>query len=161
MGKLTDFLHATTEAAGLNPRQLVLELTETQVLTNALEYMEVMMQMRMKNFGLSIDNFGTGNASMDQLQDIPFTELKIDGTIVRGANTDAEAMAVLESSIKFGRNLEMEIVAQGIETQADWDLVEALGVDYIQGFFCAKPMPNDELLRFLDTWQPPPSRIKS
>lgn len=120
-----------------------------------------MMQMRMKNFGLSIDNFSTGNASMDQLQDIPFTELKIDGTIVRGANTDAEAMAVLESSIKFGRNLEMEIVAQGIETQADWDLVEALGVDYIQGFFCAKPMPNDELLRFLDTWRPPPSRIKS
>lgn len=67
---------------------------------------------------------------------------------------------MLEASIEFGRNLEIEVVALGVETQADWDLAESLGVDYIQGFFCAKPMPNRELLQFLDTWHPPPSRIK-
>ena len=159
--EFADFLIATTEEAGLNPKQLILELTETQVLTDALEYMEVMMQMRMQNFGLSIDNFGTGNLPTDQLKDIPFTELKVDGAIIRSANANAEARAVLEASIEFGRNLKMEVVALGVETQADWDLAESLGVDYIQGFFCAKPMPNRELLQFLDTWHPPPSRIHS
>ncbi|MCH7670930.1 MAG: EAL domain-containing response regulator [Proteobacteria bacterium] len=156
-----NFLVAATEDAGLDPRQLILEVTETQVMTDALDYMEVMMQIRMKNFGLSIDNFGTGNASKAQLEDIPFTELKIDGGYVRGAVTEEHARAILKTSINFGRNLDMETVADGVETQKEWDLVEELGIDYVQGFFCAKPMPNKELLLFLDSWHPPPRRIRT
>ncbi|MEK9871323.1 MAG: EAL domain-containing response regulator, partial [Gammaproteobacteria bacterium] len=70
----SDFLIETTEQAGLDPKQIVLEVTETQVMKNAVECMEIMMRLRLKKFGLSIDDFGTGNSSMSQLKNIPFTE---------------------------------------------------------------------------------------
>jgi EAL domain-containing protein (putative c-di-GMP-specific phosphodiesterase class I) len=97
---------------------------------------------------------------MQQLEEIPFTELKIDRAFVNGASSNAESRAVIEASIQFGRKLKMEIVAEGVETREDWDLVEELGVDYVQGFFVAKPLPEDELQEFLNSWHPPPSRIK-
>lgn len=159
--EFADFLISTTEAAGLNPRQLILEVTETQLMTDAQDFMDVMLQMRMRKFGLSIDDFGTGNTSIKQLEEIPFTELKIDRAFVNGASSNAESRAIIEASIQFARKLDMEVVAEGVETREDWDLVEELGVDYVQGFFVAKPLPDDELQEFQNSWHPPPSRIKS
>jgi EAL domain-containing protein (putative c-di-GMP-specific phosphodiesterase class I) len=92
---------------------------------------------------------------MEQLKRIPFTELKIDRAFVYGAVNDSGARAILESSLDIAERLKMESVAEGAETREDWDLVEELGCDYVQGFYCAKPMPNDELLQFLNDWSGP------
>ncbi len=113
------------------------------------------MGLRLKRFGLSIDDFGTGNSSMAQLKRIPFTELKIDRAFVNGAATNACANAILRSSIDLAKRLDMNIVAEGVETREDWDLVEELGCDYVQGFYCAKPMPNDELMETIANWDGP------
>lgn len=150
-----DFLIQAAQDEGVDPSKVVLELTETQVMENAVDCLEVLMRLRMKKFGLSIDDFGTGHSSMEQLKRIPFTELKIDRAFVYGAIENSSARAILESSAVLAKKLKMEIVAEGAETREDWDLVEEPGCDYVQGFYCVKPMPNEVLMEFLENWQGP------
>ena len=149
------FIVDVTEEAGVNPEQVILEVTETQVMTNAFDCLEVILSMCFKKFGLSIDDFGTGTSSMAQLKSIPFTELKVDRAFVFGAAKNSGARAILEASVSLAKNLNMEVVAEGAETREDWDLVGQLGVDYVQGFYCAKPMPNEQLLKFIEKWSGP------
>ena len=151
----TDFLIETAQNEGMDLANVVLEVTETQVMDNALGILETLMRLRMKRFALSIDDFGTGNASMEQLKRIPFSELKIDRAFVYGAAQNAGAKAILESSVTLAKSLKMDIVAEGAENREDWDLLESLGVDTVQGFYCAKPMKNGDFLAFLDTWTGP------
>ena len=150
-----EFLIKSAQSEGIDMSKVVLEVTETQVMKNALDSLEILMRLRMKKFGLSIDDFGTGNSSMEQLKRIPFTELKIDRAFVYGATNNSGARAILESSVILAKSLKMETVAEGAETREDWDLVESLGVDYVQGYYCAKPMPNEQFMEFLETWTGP------
>jgi len=151
----TEMLVEIATKFGVSFDQIILEITETQAMTIAVDCLEALIGMRLKRFALSIDDFGTGNSSMAQLKDIPFTELKIDRAFVNGAANDAGALAILETSISLAKKLEMKIVAEGAETREDWDLVEQLGCDYVQGYYCAKPMSNEDLLEFMDNWTGP------
>lgn len=150
-----DYVIDTACKEGVNPEHIVLEITESQIMENPKKCLEIMMRLRMKRFGLSIDDFGTGHSSMTQLKNIPFTELKIDNTFVKGANQNSSTRAILETSVNLAKKLNMEIVAEGVETREDWDLVESLGCDYVQGYYCAKPMQNDEFMDFYKNWSGP------
>ncbi|MES2624710.1 MAG: EAL domain-containing response regulator [Pseudomonadota bacterium] len=150
------FLIDTAEQHGVSPSRLMLEVTETQVMQNVTSCQEVMMRLRMKKFGLSVDDFGTGNSSLVQLKNIPFTELKIDRAFVHGAATNTSARAILETSVDLARRLGMQTVAEGAETEEDWNLVLSLGVDYVQGYYVAKPMPAGELQSFVAGVSPQP-----
>lgn len=156
-----DFITRVTAEAELNPRQLILEVSDTQLMSDSLPYLKSMMQLRMQNFEFSLDDFGLSESYTSQLENAPFTEFKIDGAVIHKASKDDEALPMLNECIKAGRQLKADIVAEGVETREDWDLAESLGFDYVQGYFCAKPMPNNELLEFMDTWRPPSSRIAS
>ena len=149
------FLVKTAQQEGVELSNVILEVTESQVMNNAMDCLEILMRLRMKKFGLSIDDFGTGHSSMQQLKRIPFSELKIDRAFVYGAANNKSARAILESSVLLAKNLNMAIVAEGAETREDWDLVEAVGCDYVQGYYCAKPMPDDELMTFMEKWKGP------
>ncbi|MDH5258899.1 MAG: EAL domain-containing protein, partial [Gammaproteobacteria bacterium] len=96
---------------------------------------------------------GTGYSTMDQLQRIPFTELKIDRAFVNDAATNNDARAILESSVALAKKLNLKIVAEGVENQADWDLIEKLECDMIQGYFVSKPMPGDEIVAWKKSWE--------
>ncbi len=145
-----EYLEEIAFAEGLSLDRLTLELTETGIMKDILAPMEILSRLRMKGIGLAIDDFGTGYSSMQQLKRMPFTELKIDRAFVCGAENDSEAMAMLESSLLLARELDLYVVAEGAETQSDWDILEKLGVDAVQGYFVAKPMPVAELLAFVD-----------
>lgn len=153
--EFTEFLVDIAKQYGVSFEKIILEITETQAMTIAVDCLEALIGMRLKRFGLSIDDFGTGNSSMAQLKDIPFTELKVDRAFVNGAANNASSLAILETSIHLARKLGMKIVAEGAETREDWDLVEQLGCDYVQGYYCAKPMGNEELIKFMDAWTGP------
>ena len=71
-----------------------------------------------------------------------------------GASEDASARAILESSVLLAKKLNMKIVAEGVETEADWNLIAELGCDQVQGYYIAKPMPADQLCEWLVEWQP-------
>lgn len=150
-----DFLVSTVQESQIDPGSLLLEITETQAMSIAVNCLESIIGMRLNRFGLSIDDFGTGNSSLAQLKNIPFTELKVDRAFVTGASSNESALAILEASISLARKLEMVVVAEGVETREDWDLVEDLGVDYVQGFYCARPMSNDDLMTFMQDWTGP------
>lgn len=150
-----DFLIEVVQESAIDPSCLILEITETQAMSIAVDCLESIIGMRLNRFGLSIDDFGTGNSSLAQLKNIPFTELKVDRAFVNGASQNGSALAILEASISLARKLEMVVVAEGVETREDWDLVEQLGVDYVQGFYCARPMTNEELMSFMAAWTGP------
>ena len=152
-----DTLLAIPESSGVDLSRIIIEVTESQVMADVVNCLATLMQFRMKRIGLSIDDFGTGNASLEQLQRIPFTELKIDRSFVAGAFRDSSTRAILESSIDLARRLKMATVAEGVETREDWDLIEALGVDQVQGFYCAKPLTPAQFEGFYENYRGPHS----
>jgi EAL domain-containing protein (putative c-di-GMP-specific phosphodiesterase class I) len=131
------------------PENLILEITETTLLSDLDVSMDVLTRLRIKGFKLSIDDFGTGYSSMEQLQRIPFGELKIDRSFVQGAGERPAVRAILAASINMARKLNLSTVAEGVETQTDLDLVRGLGCDLVQGWLIAKAMPAAELIDWL------------
>lgn len=144
-----DRLVAKAKAAQVPLDRLVLEITETKIMENLKEPLDVLARLRMQGVGLAIDDFGTGAAGFESLQALPFTELKIDRAFVHGASKDADKMTILQSIFAVAKRLEIETVAEGVEDQDDWDLLASMDCDLVQGFIIAKPMPPDEFLQWL------------
>jgi len=138
----------------LQPEQVILEVTESGLMQDLTKSLDILTRLRMKGIELSIDDFGTGYSSMVQLYRAPFSEIKIDKSFVMQAIVDAEALAIVEITIMLGHKLEMMVVAEGIEDQETWNLLSDLGCDTAQGYFIAKPMPAEQLVRWVK------SRIK-
>lgn len=146
---LPDFVLAKTTAAGLRASDVILEVTETGVMEDLTTALDVLSRLRLKGFGLSIDDFGIGYSSFEQLGRIPFTEMKLDRSFVSKGVQDAAARAILESSMDMAHKLHLATVAEGVETELDLKLVRSLGCDLIQGYLIAKPMPVKDLLVWL------------
>lgn len=138
--QLAERVTALVLGENLEPRHMVLELTESAATTDVAKALENLARLRIKGFGLSIDDYGTGYSSMQQLTRIAFTELKIDQSFVTKAGIQESARVILESSLEMARKLNITAVAEGVETQADWKLLGELGCALAQGYFIAKPM---------------------
>lgn len=151
--QLPEFIQATTQAAGLRPADIILEVTETGVMKELATALEVLTRLRLKGFGLSIDDFGIGYSSFEQLDRIPFTELKLDRRFVNKGAEDATAHAILQGSIDMARRMALTTVAEGVETMDELELMRALGCDRIQGYLIARPTPADKLIAWLKTRQ--------
>jgi len=150
--KMPEYFGTKCEEAGMDSRSLVLEVTESRLMEDIVTPLEILTRLRLKGHDLSIDDFGTGHASMEQLKRMPFSELKIDRAFVNGAHRDAGAMAILKASVNLAKSMDMLIVAEGVEDQDDWDLVAELGCDIVQGYFSAKPMPAGDIKGWLQGW---------
>ncbi len=146
---LPDFILATALAARLRPEDVILEVTETGVMKDLTTALDVLTRVRLKGFGLSIDDFGIGYSSFEQLDRIPFTELKLDRSFVSKGVKDATARAILQSSMDMAQKMGLSTVAEGVESEADLDLIRALGCERAQGYFIARPMPIEELFVWL------------
>lgn len=144
--ELPEFLAATLSATNIPHDKLIVELTESALGQDASLTLDIMTRLRLKGFGLSIDDFGTGFSSLEQLKKIPFTELKIDRAFVHNSSENQASLAILESSIGLAQKLNIRSVAEGVENQEDWDLVEKLGCDIVQGYLVAKPMPAEDVM---------------
>lgn len=147
-----DFVSRTTLAAGVAPQDVVLEVTESRLMLDQRAPLEVLTRLRLKRFRLSIDDFGTGHSSLTQLHDISFDELKIDRSFVHGAWHDDTVRAIYDASLGLGKQLGMQVVAEGVEDQDDWDLLQRTGCDLAQGYFIAQPMPAADLPGWIETW---------
>ena len=147
-------LSALLEAHGLEARQVVLEITESSVVDCMGVALGVLARLRLKGFGLSIDDYGTGFSSMQQLARIPFSELKIDRAFVRGANQRNNLRVILKSALDMARQLGLVTVAEGIETLADWQLVRDFGCGVGQGFLVAPAMPAEMVPDWINRHEP-------
>ncbi len=152
--KLADRITETVRRQGVDPSFIILEVTETAAMTDVARCLENLARLRMKGFGLSIDDYGTGYSSMQQLARVPYTELKIDQSFVLGAASQPRLRVMLESSMELANRLGLTVVAEGVETRQDWDLLKQLGCHKAQGYFIAKPLPADKFLDWVDEWRP-------
>lgn len=147
-------LSALLEAHGLEARQVVLEITESSVVDCMGVALGVLARLRLKGFGLSIDDYGTGFSSMQQLARIPFSELKIDRAFVHGAAQRTNLRVILQSALDMSRQLGLVTVAEGIETLTDWQLVRDSGCGVGQGFLVAPAMRADEVPAWVRAHEP-------
>jgi EAL domain-containing protein (putative c-di-GMP-specific phosphodiesterase class I)/AmiR/NasT family two-component response regulator len=140
---------------GVDPADVVLEVTESSVMGDAARGLGVLARLRLKGFGLSIDDFGTGYSSLAQLSQIPFTELKVDQGFVSGAHEQPRKRAVVEASLDLARKLQLETVAEGVELVEDWQMLAELGCRMAQGYLISPPVPGEDLLDAVGRWRQP------
>jgi EAL domain-containing protein (putative c-di-GMP-specific phosphodiesterase class I) len=147
---LADRLDNLVSLQGLEPEDIVLEVTETAATSHLAHVLENLSRLRMKGFGLSIDDYGTGYASMQQLGRVPFTELKIDRSFVQSAVGGGSGRAMLESSLEIAAKLRISAVAEGIANEEQLQLLRSLGCPLGQGNYLAEPMAADEFAMMLE-----------
>lgn len=150
---LPDKLESFAIEMGASIENIMIEVTETALMADVVRYMDILTRLRMKGFNLSIDDFGTGYSSLQQLVRVPFNELKIDQAFIKNLDTNEECRTIAEISILLAHKLGMKVVAEGIETEAVWEILHELGCDEAQGYWMGKPMLAGDILAWKESWQ--------
>jgi EAL domain-containing protein (putative c-di-GMP-specific phosphodiesterase class I) len=142
---LPEWIESLCRDAGVPTASITLEITETAVAHEAVHLLDVATRLRLKGFALSVDDFGTGESGLSQLKRLPFTEIKIDREFVDGCSRSATQRSVVEASLALAKGLGMEAVAEGVQYQADWDVLAGLGCDLVQGYYVSPPLSEENL----------------
>lgn len=145
-------------ASGLPPADLDFEITETIAMHNAEESVGVMRQLKLLGIGLSLDDFGTGYSSLSYLKRFPIDVLKIDKSFVRDIPEDANDLAIVSAIIAMAHALGLKVVAEGVETDAQWHFLKDCGTQFAQGFFFGRPLPASEFEELLAQTAPRPAQ---
>ncbi len=138
---------------GVSTCRMTLELTENVVMRNMARSLETLARLRIKGFSLSIDDFGTGFSNFQQLNRIPFSELKIDQSFVMGLGVKESCKTIVLSNIELASRLGLKTVAEGVETPESWHELKSMGCDYSQGYLIARPMPFNKLAAWEKDWR--------
>jgi EAL domain-containing protein (putative c-di-GMP-specific phosphodiesterase class I) len=136
--------------AGLPPDALQLEMTETTVMSDPMHTIEVLRRFRATGVGIAIDDFGTGHSSLSYLTRLPATELKIDKSFVSAMSTDPASRTVVRSIIDLGRNLGLEVLAEGIESIDTAEELRLMGCHLGQGYLFSRPLPAADFQRWME-----------
>ena len=145
-----DIARALSES-GVDPSKLVLEITETSVMSDAEYAMRVLNRLSSMGVTLAIDDFGTGYSSLSYLKRLPVDEVKIDKSFVLNMHDDENDAVIVRSIIDLGRNLGLRVVAEGVETTNAWDALREMGCDIAQGYFVSQPLPAAQLTAWLES----------
>lgn len=144
---------------GVRPEDVVLELTETELMDDPNLAREVFTALGDLGVGTSIDDFGTGYSSLTFLRDLPLQEIKIDRSFVTEMHRRSDEFTIVRSMIDLGHNLGLDVVAEGVEHGDDLHLLQRLGCDLAQGFHLSPPLPLEELLPWLAHHGSPPEDV--
>ena len=153
---LAERIAAKVRAQRLPASRLIIEVPEAAIAHDIGDALENLVQLRVEGFGLAIDDFGTGHCPREQLERIPASEMKIDRKMLAGATRRPALKDLLRQSIDLARELNFQAVAEGVESQEEWALVNELGCDMAQGYFIARPMAGDDLVGWLQVWTSDP-----
>ncbi|AXH98372.1 sensor domain-containing phosphodiesterase [Sporosarcina sp. PTS2304] len=146
---LPQFLRTHSERAQVNPKNLLLEITESVALESHDAVKERIEALSILGFTISIDDFGTGYSAFIYLQAFPITQLKIDMTFIKEIEYDEKSRAIVKAIIQLGKTLNIRTIAEGIETKGQWDILRHKGCDELQGYYFAKPLPEKRLNELL------------
>jgi diguanylate cyclase (GGDEF)-like protein/PAS domain S-box-containing protein len=129
---------------GINPTRLKLELTESMLVENIKGIISTMKTLKEMGIQFSLDDFGTGYSSLQYLQKLPLNQLKIDQSFVRDMPVDAGGGAIVQTIIAMAKGLNLDIIAEGVETEEQRQLLHSLGCDHYQGYLFSKPVPIEQ-----------------
>ena len=155
---LVDLVAETLHARDLRPNAVAIEVTETALTSvNSAAAKPLLEQFRAAGGYIALDDFGTGNSSITLLKDIPYSSVKIDRSFIRNLTHNEADLAIVRSIVRLSRELGFKIVAEGIETKEQAELLRKLRVDLLQGFLYSRPLPAAKLTELLE-WASPPRR---
>jgi len=146
---LTSQIRQVLEETKLDPRQLKLEVTESTVMENSERSLSVLSELSALGVSLSTDDFGTGYSSLSYLHRFPFSRLKIDRSFIAKMDEDEKSAAIVKTILMLGENLDIEVVAEGIETEYQLELLRALGCRLGQGYIFSEPVDADTAGRMM------------
>jgi len=149
---LPDEVDRMLAAYGVQPRSLLLEITESVAMSDIAHATDILLRLRIKGIGVAIDDFGTGYSSLSALARMPFSELKIDQSFVRNCLTDADLMKIVRGTIALAHEFRMKAVAEGIEDEATKATLAAAGCDLGQGYLFSAPLPYEAFLAWMGDW---------
>lgn len=148
---LPDRLFTIVQEEGVSPYRMIAEVTESRLFEDAVRALDVLTRIRMKGMELSIDDFGMGYSTLQQLQQVPSTELKIDLSFVRACETSDEAKVIVQTSINLARRLGLRAIAEGIETKEIANTLLGWGCLEGQGYYYSRPQSSEAFLLRLQT----------
>jgi EAL domain-containing protein (putative c-di-GMP-specific phosphodiesterase class I) len=144
-----NLVRETLRTSGANPRRLKLEVTESSTMESICEGITIMTDLRTDGVSFSLDDFGTGYSSLSHLQYLPLDQLKIDRTFVNNVLTRPKDAAIVRTIIMLGSNLGLSVVAEGVETEAQRDFLEAEGCHLYQGYLYSPAVTAVQLESFV------------
>jgi len=150
-GDLAGSVSRALDESSIDPEQFEVEITEGTLIENIDVARVTLDSLRDLGVRISIDDFGTGYSSLSYLKRLPIDVLKIDRSFISALPSDADDAAISEAIVRLGHTLKMEIVAEGVETQAQYDFLRTLGCDTGQGYLIAAPLPAPEFAEFMTT----------
>jgi diguanylate cyclase len=142
---LAETIHAILLETGLAPRRLEVEVTESTVMSDQSRGLHILRKLKAMGISVAMDDFGTGYSSLATLHAFPFDKIKLDQSFVRRLPEDAAAAAIVRTVLALGESLGMPVLAEGIETEAQWCFLAREGCAKGQGYLFAKPMPLAQL----------------
>jgi EAL domain-containing protein (putative c-di-GMP-specific phosphodiesterase class I) len=143
---LVERIVSTVVDAGMDPRKLTVEITESTAMTDPERTLAILSGLHERGVKLAIDDFGTGYSSLARLRHMPVDILKIDRMFVREVHTDPQSASMVSAIVALASNLGMDALAEGIETEEEWRFLADRGCPLGQGYFFSRPVPADEIL---------------
>lgn len=138
---------------GISPKTLKLEVTEEIILEGETATLGILRQLQQMGVLLSIDDFGTGYSSLQRLHQLPINTLKVDRSFTKRMLKEPEIMQIIKTIIGLAHNLNMDVIAEGIETERQWETLQELGCEYGQGFLFGKALPEAEIRELIVSYQ--------
>ena len=135
----------------VKPSQIVIEITEGQIMQDPEEVIDVLAHLGVMGLSLSIDDFGTGQASLTYLKEMPVEKLKIDQSFVRDIITNPDDQLIVRATIELAHTLDLKVVAEGVETLAVCEMLTEMSCDHVQGYYISRPLEAEQVSRWLDT----------
>jgi predicted signal transduction protein with EAL and GGDEF domain len=146
---LSKNIQASLVKWSVHPGYLILELTESSIMSNPTYALTVLKNLNAMGIGLSIDDFGTGHSSLAYIKKLPVTEIKIDKSFVNQMSENNSEEAIIRSIVILARYLNISLVVEGVEDKASYDRLNKIGCEIAQGYFIAKPMPVDDFFNWM------------
>jgi EAL domain-containing protein (putative c-di-GMP-specific phosphodiesterase class I) len=151
---LIEMVESALAESGLPGERLQLEVTETLLMDNRQDALKLLNELRNLGVRISMDDFGTGYSSLSYLQAFPFDKIKIDRVFVSNLASNEQNASIVRAVAAMGRSLRMRVVAEGVETNAEAEILLGLDCDEIQGYLIARPMAQSDVRGFLDAVEP-------
>ena len=149
--KFESDIYELLEQTNVNASKFILEVTESAVFINSANTNQLFKRLTDSGFRISVDDFGTGYSTLTHLRRFPISELKIDRSFVDKIVTDAEDASIVDAMIGLGESLDIDVVAEGVETQEVLEMLRKFGCHTIQGFLICKPIPLSEFRQWIES----------
>ena len=148
--QLPDRIEACLQKYAIRPAQIVIEITEGQIMQEPGEVIEVLAHLGVMGLSLSIDDFGTGQASLTYLKELPVEKLKIDQSFIKDIVSSEDDRLIVKATIELAHTLDLKVVAEGVETLEVYELLRDMSCDYVQGYYVSRPLEIEKVTDWLE-----------